>query len=42
MTERIRSDAAWDMTIVHGPAREKIDNRIELLRSLDATGGRRA
>lgn len=32
----------WDVTIVHGPARDKIDNRIELLHTLEATGGRRA
>jgi hypothetical protein len=39
---RTCSDAAWDVAIVHGPGREKIDNRIEILHSFEAAGGRRA
>lgn len=34
--------AEWAVTIVHGPAPEKIANRIRLLRSLERVGGRRA
>ena len=31
---------AWSAAIVHGPSDEKVQNRIELLRSLEAVGGR--
>lgn len=30
----------WGVTVVHGPAAEKIENRIGLLRSLQRVGGR--
>jgi len=37
---RFAGEAGWSATIVHGPAVEKVHNRIELLRSLEAVGGR--
>jgi hypothetical protein len=30
----------WGVTLVHGPAAEKVENRIRLLRSLQRVGGR--
>ncbi|HWS49652.1 MAG TPA: hypothetical protein VN241_01450 [Microbacterium sp.] len=38
---RIRAIAPWEVSIVHGPAEQKIDARIELLASLRRVGGRR-
>jgi hypothetical protein len=36
------ADGAWGLTLVHGPAEIKIENRIRLLDSLRSVGGRRA
>lgn len=38
---RLPVDMPWELTIVHGPAPEKIDARIDLLASLRRVGGRR-
>ncbi|RKN67316.1 hypothetical protein D7252_06820 [Microbacterium sp. CGR2] len=37
----LATDAPWAVSIVHGPAAEKIDARIDLLTSLQRVGGRR-
>ena len=34
------SHPVWGVTLVHGPASAKVENRIELLRSLQRVGGR--
>lgn len=39
-TLELEGDAPWAVTIVHGPAPEKIHNRIALLASLRSVGGR--
>ncbi|MCS5734660.1 hypothetical protein [Herbiconiux daphne] len=36
------ADTVWGITVVHGPAAVKIDNRLRLLRTLQQVGGRRA
>jgi len=38
---RLDADGPWSVSIVHGPAAEKVDNRIRLLESLERVGGRR-
>ncbi len=38
---QLTTDGDWAVSIVHGPAPEKIDNRIRLLESLQRVGGRR-
>ncbi|WP_309103827.1 hypothetical protein [Microbacterium sp.] len=38
---RLSASAPWQVSIVHGPAEQKIDARIELLASLGRVGGRR-
>jgi len=41
-TVRLRTGAPWALTVVHGPASEKIDARIRLMESLERVGGRNA
>ena len=41
-TVRLRSGVPWALTVVHGPAAEKIDARIRLMQSLERVGGRNA
>ena len=36
----IARDRPWSVTVVHGPADLKVDNRLSLLASLDRVGGR--